>query len=238
MRAKEGQRSERSMRTTSELSWSRSKTRVLPLDERSITFPPVDLRTSPATKGLMLTSTLEALSRDSDGDGLTDVVEGRLMLDPNNPDSDGDGVPDGHDMVPNIPNTKAPSRDSELLSELLFRLATARPPGIEPGVVEDGGAPSLMLKTPESAVDVLYLQMSEPIGTERGFSVRLIILTPEEVDLARKRFGAFYPIELDVFFDQRHDEALIQWSESWRGGTIRARWKNGWELKDLSWWVT
>lgn len=41
------------------------------------------------------------LSRDSDGDGLTDIVEGRLGTDPFKKDTDGDGVPDGIDPCPN-----------------------------------------------------------------------------------------------------------------------------------------
>jgi hypothetical protein len=208
------------------------------LDERSITFPPVALRTSPSVEGILLVSKLETLRLDSDGDGLTDVVEDRLLLDPNNADSDGDGIPDGRDMVPHIPNTRAVSRDSELLSELLFRLTDARPPGIEPGVHEDGGTPSTTLRSPEAAVDALYLEMGEPIGAERAFPVRIIVLTHEELVLARKRFGTFYPMRLDVFFSKTHDEALIEWNEGWRGGTYRARWNKGWELKPLSTWIT
>jgi len=92
------------------------------LVEESITFPPVGLRTGPRQGGLVLLSTLATLRRDSDGDGLTDVVEERLMLDPSNPDSDGDGIPDGRDPAPHIPNRQESTRDGELLSELLARL--------------------------------------------------------------------------------------------------------------------
>ena len=41
------------------------------------------------------------IRRDSDGDGLTDLVEKRLGTDPNVGDSDGDGDPDGVDPWPN-----------------------------------------------------------------------------------------------------------------------------------------
>ena len=37
--------------------------------------------------------------KDSDGDGLTDIEEGKLGTDPRNPDTDGDGVRDGEDGV-------------------------------------------------------------------------------------------------------------------------------------------
>jgi hypothetical protein len=44
---------------------------------------------------------LADLRRDSDGDGLTDVMEEQLYLDPHNPDMDCDGIPDGADAAPN-----------------------------------------------------------------------------------------------------------------------------------------
>jgi len=40
---------------------------------------------------------------DLDKDGLTDLVEARLLTDPNNPDSDKDGLPDGKDSNPLTP---------------------------------------------------------------------------------------------------------------------------------------
>ncbi len=57
--------------------------------------------------GLLLTFDLETLRKDSDGDGLTDIVEKRLHTDLYNSDTDGDGIPDNLDMNPrfNLPRT-------------------------------------------------------------------------------------------------------------------------------------
>lgn len=52
------------------------------------------------------------LAKDSDGDGLTDIVEKRLTTDPNNPDTDGDGDRDEIDPMPNAKN-RATSTDAE-----------------------------------------------------------------------------------------------------------------------------
>jgi hypothetical protein len=45
---------------------------------------------------------LAQLRRDSDGDGLTDIGERRLLLDPHRADTDGDGLRDGADSAPNV----------------------------------------------------------------------------------------------------------------------------------------
>jgi hypothetical protein len=57
---------------------------------------------------------LEALKRDSDGDGWTDIEEERLGLDPKNKDSDGDGIPDGEDICPNFAPKSDETDDEEV----------------------------------------------------------------------------------------------------------------------------
>jgi len=49
---------------------------------------------------LKATVTWEALGADADGDGLTDLAEGRLGTDPGRADTDGDVEPDGSDRNP------------------------------------------------------------------------------------------------------------------------------------------
>ncbi|MBN2082515.1 hypothetical protein JW859_09970 [bacterium] len=48
------------------------------------------------------TLSLGELRRDSDADGLTDILEQQLMIDPHNPDSDGDGIGDFDDPQPGV----------------------------------------------------------------------------------------------------------------------------------------
>lgn len=63
---------------------------------------------------------LSRLDVDSDGDGLTDLVEQRLRLDPHNPDSDGDGLSDAEDPAPNA-RLRAPVNQEQEIAAAVFR---------------------------------------------------------------------------------------------------------------------
>ena len=58
--------------------------------------------------GIYLIFDMNVIAKDSDGDGLTDIVEDRFFTDRYNADTDGDGIPDNLDMNPrvNYPRTK------------------------------------------------------------------------------------------------------------------------------------
>lgn len=79
----------------------------------------------------LLTVALADLKVDQDGDGLTDLVEKRLRLDPARPDTDGDGLADGVDPAPNA-RKSAPQTDEEkarlALFAQLFQLIDRRRP--------------------------------------------------------------------------------------------------------------
>jgi len=62
---------------------------------------------------------LAEISRDRDGDGLSDLVEKRLTTDPNRPDTDGDGLGDAEDPQPDVaPN--APATEEQEIAEAIF----------------------------------------------------------------------------------------------------------------------
>ncbi len=86
--------------------------------------------TLPDRTGIYLRIPISELKRDSDHDGITDIAEEHLLLDPDNPDTDGDGIPDGSDPLPNVARAKEAVPDAAVTALVLNTLF-----GIYKGVV-------------------------------------------------------------------------------------------------------
>ena len=221
---------------------------VLELEERTITFPPIGMDVKRQKKNLFLETPLSALRQDSDGDGLSDLVEERLLLDPHAADTDGDGLADGEDALPQVAAEPAsdPGPRSLLLPAFLAHLRgeASVMPGLEVGLPEEG-APVDALRlpkgpTPESRDDVIFLEMDRSLlaGTPR-MPTRTLVITREELRRAQALFGRFYPLRVELLLNQKGDQAFIRWSERWRGGTFVGRWEEGrWVFESKSEWIT
>ena len=75
-----------------------------------------------AASGTEMQFALDDIERDSDGDGWTDVEEGRIGTNPHAPDSDGDGIPDGRDVCPllPLPSATTPDDNDTILQRAVF----------------------------------------------------------------------------------------------------------------------
>jgi hypothetical protein len=217
------------------------------LDERSITFPPVGLTMKREVKGLVVEAPLAALRQDSDGDGLTDVVEDRLLLDPKAADTDGDGTRDGEDALPQVPSVPSePSADAraQLLSALLFELTGRKPlEGLVTGVPSQGEEADAVrmpqYRAPTSLEDLRYLAMDRAWLRGVRALTMTVALSEEELERAQLRFGVFFPLNIEVYQNIAGDQALLVWDEGWRGGSFLARREEGrWVLKMRGSWVT
>jgi hypothetical protein len=100
-------------------SWSRPKL-VGPIPARtrlrdaSLAFEGVSTLVLRAS-GVERQFALEDIERDSDGDGWTDLEEGRIGTNPHAADTDGDGIPDGRDVCPLFPRPPAAAGDDSMV---------------------------------------------------------------------------------------------------------------------------
>lgn len=211
---------------------------VRELEEKSITFPPIGLSLKREQTGLVLQAPLADLRKDSDQDGLPDLVEARLFTDPNTADTDADGLSDGEDLMPHV----SARRDGEETPESLLLTETLRllrggergPPGLEAGLLRlPKNAP------PESRYDALFLEMDRSHLRGVRAPSRTVVLTPEELEEAQKHLGQFYPLRIELFFNRKGDQVLIEWSEHWRGGSFLGHKQDGkWVLESRGGWIT
>jgi hypothetical protein len=210
------------------------------IDPRSITFPPLFLRSQRHETEHVLTIPFAALRRDSDRDGLTDLAELGLFTDGADADTDDDGLPDGDDPLPQVPSRVASSsREAKALEAIIERSIIGAPRSLKERL-------SLWLRsrTPQSADVRIPAARFLVAGRSqlRGVRVsrRVVVLEPDELAQVQRTLPMFYPYEIRLLLlDHAKTRGLAIWSEQWRGGTERLRWRFGrWRVKNVSGWIT
>ncbi len=217
---------------------------IAELDPSNIHFPPVMLAPKRTAKGLYLDIPLDVLRQDTDGDGLTDLAEERLMTDPQSRDTDGDGLEDGVDPLPNVPFRREapPSASARALAAFLADTWNVDRAAIIEGV--SGGPPALCCaRDGVHSVDekTLFLVADRGLFSALAPTRRVVVLTPEEAEAAQKKFGPFYPRRLELFFfDRSGRRAYVIWNASWQGGqTLLEEQPDGtWKATPTTGWIT
>lgn len=218
----------------------RIEVEVRELDLSSITFPPVGLRTARTAKGLYLDFPWAELERDRDSDGLTDLLEERIVTDPNAADTDGDGIADGRDSLPQV--AMVPGRTAR--AEALAVATSDYTPGagaIIPGLIDTEEAKNAcVLRASLIGEATLFM-----IGDRAPFAPldvpqRTIVLTRGEHELYEKKFGPTYGATIRNFVvDHSGTRVLIELNEAWKGETLlMTKTKNGWESTPISMWIS
>ncbi|MGL6159733.1 hypothetical protein [Microbulbifer sp.] len=213
------------------------------LDKSSITFPPVGLRAKNIQKNLYITIKWQDLKRDSDGDGLTDFAEYKLLLDPGNPDSDGDSIDDGHDALPNVPFARSSERSplmAAILKETLGFERAAIITGLGNGT---GDLPGFLRQ--DDFVTLGNQNTLFVLGDKKDFSglnppSRMMVFSADEYNQMGDRMGILYPVSFSpLFVNKSGDKAVVQWSASWTGGKLILHKKGDkWIAETVSQWVT
>jgi tetratricopeptide (TPR) repeat protein len=210
------------------------------VDESTITFPPVGLRAKKVQKNLYLSVDLAAVGRDSDGDGLTDLLEEKLGLDPFSADTDGDGIPDASDPLPLQPLSPAESSDRGQVLEAVLPYLFGGPAPIQQTAAV-GPAGSAMRPEPRPFASARTLFVSgEDLILPHAAGIRAVGLTPASLEAYRRKFGATYPMTMpDVAFDQARQRVFVRYDFGWRGGSFLAERRDGrWTITPRGSWIS
>jgi hypothetical protein len=212
---------------------------VKEIDEASLTFPPVCVELKRESGPVLLTARLSELQRDTDGDGLTDLVELRILTDPYNRDTDGDGIEDAADPFPQIPATAGePPGDplQELVASWTYDLPDCSK-GCPDGAFD---LPPAALRPEARGPRTLFIEGHRPDFAGFVAHHRVVVLEPDEMKEATKRFGFFYPHRIQLLLrDATGTRAFIRWDAEWQGGEdYRERKGRRWEVKWSQRWVS
>jgi hypothetical protein len=207
------------------------------IDPKKIVFPPIGLDIRAEKKVLELRASLSDIMKDSDGDGLTDLAEQQLLLDPHNPDSDGDGIPDGQDPLPNVALTKqTSSRQAAFASALAF---LTNEPDLGISVLVPGSETFARRRSGDERTLFVITDPENLAGVSAG---RRIVVLPTSLDMKllgkNPAFAVFFPLQVSLrMIDQEHAELV--YNASWQGGTLALELRNGvWRIGTLSEWIT
>jgi len=174
--------------------------------------------------GIALDLKWRDLERDSDHDGLTDLVEERILTDPRAADSDGDGVPDGADPLPQVAFRKS----NRLASEVLAAVLDAYYGGTQ--------------KAARSEVSERTIFVAGDPADFAGMQthVRMIVLSEADLAAASKKFGPALATHMSpIVIDYSGSRAWVEINDEWRGATFLLEKKDGvWISQVVASWIT
>lgn len=187
--------------------------------------------------GILLIIDLNTLRRDTDSDGLTDIVEAKFYTDPKNIDTNGNGIPDNLDLNPRF---SVPRTDRTVIYESVMN--------IEINMDDTVGVFISSLAIPQTnfvtnTTEAILIVTDNPdIQSIQPFSNRVIILTEKEykeqkglfkTELNSMKFSPLFKVDnkVDTYIFTR---SFNTWGEEYLVKKI----ENGWIIKIISMWIS
>ncbi|MEI6091979.1 MAG: hypothetical protein WCR42_16115 [bacterium] len=185
---------------------------------------------------------ISQITKDSDNDGLTDIVENKMMLNPNNPDSDSDGIVDGEDKNPRFKSIKT---EKALIYQTLIEIFR---PNDDGEMVLNIAKPPVYQKSEEDSlygsfetVNIFVTDDKDLQGLELQGETMIIMSSKEYKDYELKYPSHSIECSYSPMFkcDGKKDTYKIVTSE-FTGGTtyIIKKIKKGWKIIMLGGWIS
>lgn len=193
-----------------------------------------------AKDGLLLTLDLKTLRKDSDGDGLTDIVEAKFRTNPKNADTDGDGIPDNLDLNPRFASQRT---DKSVIYEAVLNGVQIPFWGEEE---EEAILPIDATSETHCVVDttetIMIVTDDPALQNIQPKSYRVIVLTTEEYednpryfknDLNKMSFTPLFKV------DGKKDTYLFSFSfNTWGASYWVKKTDKGWIIVKISEWIS
>lgn len=173
---------------------------------------------------------ISKITKDSDSDGLTDIVENIMLLNPQNPDTDGDGITDAKDKNPRFKSKKTAK---SILYEVLmggFKFENPNSYQIDLGNLPKNKYPNSNRK---GAISIFVTDDDDIKGLDLKEEI-LIVMTSKEYKKYKVKFPfSFSKRNFSKMFicDDEDDVYIIQESSCMSGRNYLVK-KNdkGWEV--------
>ncbi|MBI1233953.1 MAG: hypothetical protein GC208_05565 [Alphaproteobacteria bacterium] len=210
----------------------------MPLD-----YPPLDRRVSHRAALFFIEFSWDELSRDSDGDGLTDIEEHRLGLDLFASDTDGDGLEDGVDPLPNLrPEVPFdPSFALALLAPMLGSDVNHLFDGSQPrGLIELIRASQAGEIESDEAVLPVFASGADVLSRIVSPSAPIRFQTPEFHQAMARQYGDRVPFQILAFVESpTGNRWLVEWRTEFRGGYfVIVHTDDGFDFIDAGSWIS
>jgi hypothetical protein len=217
---------------------------VRELDPESITFPPVALSSKREANDLYIERSLDDIARDSDRDGLTDLLEDKLRTDPRSADTDGDGLDDASDTLPSVSLKAPPRSDADVIARVFEHILGYEAGAIQLGVNADRQADvfgDLLGSPSKSARGVTFLRADKDMFTGLLLPSPIVVLDAADLAYLNARYGIHYPVRFpSPWFNKARTQAVVHWSAGWTGGTLffTKQADGSWKVEEVERWIT
>lgn len=187
--------------------------------------------------GILLTLDLNTLRRDSDSDGLTDIVEAKFYTDPANKDTNGNGIPDNLDLNPRF---SVPRTDRTVIYESVLNMEIEMDDTV--GVfISSLTIPQVTFATDTTETNLIVTDIPD-IHSIQPSSIRVIILTEQEYKEQKGLFKSeLNPIWFSPLFIVDNEVDTYIFSKSigtWGGEYLVRKTEGGWIIKMISMWIS
>ncbi|QSX30177.1 hypothetical protein JYB88_00385 [Shewanella cyperi] len=182
--------------------------------------PSIALRGQAAANTLYLQFHWQDLVQDSDGDGLNDILEDKLGLNPLVADTDGDGLGDSLDPMPGVKFRPEADDVAKVMQMAMERIVEQKQE-----FLPINRNPHLPVSLSPTAAAVEHSQTLFVTGDSNNFvslglPMRVIVMSTAEAKAAGDKWGDFYPLDIRLFINKAKTKAHVLWATDFRGEEV------------------